>query len=176
MKAFFFDRDGIVNERLINQYVKTKDEFHFLRGFIDLFSLVIDLGFIPIVITNQQGIGKALMSENDLIQIHNYMQSELIKLTGKSFNDIFYCSELKDSNSFRRKPNPGMILEAIDKWGINPKLSWMIGDSISDSVAGKRANINTILIGNYLKDEVREADFIFQNINEAIEFVKTLVD
>ncbi len=175
-KAFFFDRDGIVNERLINQYVKNINEFKFLNGFIDIFEIVNKNEFLPILITNQQGVGKGLMSENDLNVVHNFMQNQLFELTKSSFQDIYFCTDLKSSNSFRRKPEPGMLLEAIEKWDIDPKLSWILGDSLTDAIAGKRAKVNTILIGNYLKEEVPEADYIFINIYEALDFIKTLVD
>lgn len=173
-KAFFFDRDGIINKRLINQYVKNISEFHFLDGFIDLFNLVIEKGFIPIVITNQQGVGKGLMSEKDLVDIHNFMQKSLFEITKNQFADIIYCTDTKEKNSPRRKPEPGMIIEAIDTWGIDATVSWMIGDSISDVIAGYKANTNTILIGNYIDEEAKDASFIFKNIFDAIDFVKTL--
>jgi histidinol phosphatase-like enzyme len=67
-----------------------------------------------------------------------------------------------------------MIIEAIDTWGIDATASWMIGDSISDVIAGYKANTNTILIGNYIDEEAKDASFIFKNIFDAIDFVKTL--
>lgn len=162
-KAIFFDRDGIVNHRLIDDYVKSVSEFVLLDDFIALFKQIKELGYLAILITNQQGIGKGLMNINDLKEIHDFMQNQIFANTGYHFDDIYYCSDLAASNSFRRKPNPGMILEAIEKWNINPEKSWFIGDSKSDAKAGNAANVNTILIGNFENDL---ADLIFPNLDQ----------
>jgi D-glycero-D-manno-heptose 1,7-bisphosphate phosphatase len=170
-KAFFFDRDGIVNVRKMGDYVYSIDEFHFFPGFFELFKTVKERGFLAILITNQQGIGKGLMTEGALKEIHAHMQTEILKTTGSQFDDLYFCGDLTLANSFRRKPGPGMLLEAIEKWGIDAKQSWMIGDSRSDAEAGRAAGVRTILIGDFLKDD---ADFVFKNLAEAEEFLKNM--
>ena len=118
-KAFFFDRDGIVNVRLVGDYVRKIEQFVFMEDFFELLIRVKKLGFLAILVTNQQGIGKGLMGESDLEEIHGFMQKTMFEKTGFNFDDIFYCPDLEESGSFRRKPNPGMIFEASEKWGIN---------------------------------------------------------
>ncbi len=165
--AIFFDRDGVVNVRLIDKYVLNISQFEFISGFFSLFEQIKKLGFLAILITNQQGIGKGLMTEQALDSIHNYMQSELILNTGFCFDDIFFCSELKETNSFRRKPNPGMIIEAIEKYNINVTKSYFIGDSYSDIIAGNSTGLTTI----YLNDNICNfANYNFNNINEISNF------
>ncbi|HYF02468.1 MAG TPA: HAD family hydrolase [Patescibacteria group bacterium] len=168
-KAFFFDRDGIVNRRKMGDYVYSINEFEFLPHFFSLFKSVKESGFLAILITNQQGIGKGLMTEEALREIHAHMQRELLKETGFQFDDMYFCADLASANSFRRKPQPGMLLDAIKKWGIDAEKSWMIGDSISDAQAGKAAGVKTILIGDFLKDE---ADLVFKNLEDAEVFFK----
>lgn len=168
-KAFFFDRDGIVNRRKIGDYVYSIEEFEFLPEFFPLFKTVKKAGYVAILITNQQGIGKGLMTENTLHEIHNFMQHELLKETEFQFDDIYYCGDLASANSFKRKPQPGMILEAIEKWEIDPTESWMVGDSKSDAQAGKAAGVKTILIGDFLQED---ADYVFKNLGEAEIFLK----
>ncbi len=168
-KAFFFDRDGIVNRRKIGDYVYSVEEFEFLPEFFSLFKKVKEAGFLAIVITNQQGIGKGLMTEDTLQDIHAHMQHELLKETGFQFDDMYYCGDLASANSFKRKPQPGMILEAIEKWKITAENSWMIGDSRSDAQAGRAAGVKTILIGDFLKED---AEFVFKNLTEAEVFLK----
>jgi D-glycero-D-manno-heptose 1,7-bisphosphate phosphatase len=170
-KTIFFDRDGIVNIRIVKDYIRTPKQFHFLNDFIEFFSEIKKRGYLAILITNQQGIGKKIMTESELEEVHNFMQFELLRQTGFCFDDIFYCPDLADTGSWRRKPNPGMLLEAVEKWNIEIKNSWMVGDRRSDVMAGKSANMNTILIGKYEKDKVPQADFIFDNLTQAIKLL-----
>jgi D-glycero-D-manno-heptose 1,7-bisphosphate phosphatase len=145
-RAIFFDRDGVVNYRIVGAYVKTKHEFNFIPDFIPFFSMIKNLGYLAIIITNQQGIGKGLMDLAELEVVHTAMQTELLSLTNNSFDDIFFCSDLAETNSLRRKPNPGMLFDAIEKWDIEIENSWLIGDSKSDIEAGIKAKVKTILL------------------------------
>lgn len=172
-KAFFFDRDGIVNRRILGGYVTKPEEFEFLPDFIPLFQLVQAHGYFTAVITNQQGIGKGLMTEEDLSEVHKYMQINLLKLTDKSFDAVYYCGDLHQAMSYRRKPNPGMIFEAIAEHSLDPGTSFMLGDSISDVQAGKSAGCTTILVGEFTRSEVPEADHIVATLAECIKFLET---
>ncbi len=173
-RAIFFDRDGIVNKRIIGGYVTSKDEFIFLPKFFELFK-IIKQQFIAILITNQQGIGKRLMTDEDLFEIHNFMQQQLLINAGYKFDDIFYCPDLAESNSFRRKPNPGMLYEAIEKWKINPSDSYMIGDSESDYFASVSARVNPILVGNFITSLYPKAIKIVKNLDELITYFKAII-
>lgn len=173
-KAIFFDRDGIVNERIIGGYVTSVDEFIFLPEFFELFK-IIKKEYLAIIITNQQGIGKRLMTDEDLFEIHDYMQKQLLRMTGYQFDDIFYCPDLAESNSYRRKPNPGMLLEAIKKWNINPTDSFMIGDSSSDYYAALAANVKPILVGPFDAENYPRALKIVNNLNELIIYFKNQI-
>lgn len=169
-KAFFFDRDGIVNQRIMCGYVTTPDEFIFFDDFFTLFRAVKQAGFLAILITNQQGIGKGLMTDDDLRQIHRMMQAELIARSGSGFDDIYYCGELSSSSTSRRKPSPAMLLEAIEKHDIDPAPSWLIGDSVSDTTAGKRAGVRTILIGaEHQGKDIADADYVFNSLGEYLQ-------
>lgn len=171
-KAIFLDRDGVINYRLVGDYVKSYEEFRFVPDFIDFFRVIKSKGYLAIIITNQQGIGKQLMTDDDLSCIHKQMQTELEQLTGMKFDDIYYCPDLSTEYSNRRKPNPGMILEAIDKWNIDKNQSWMIGDSLSDIIAGKNANLKTIYIGQAQKNAFINADHQFPMLIDAISVIE----
>ena len=170
-KAFFFDRDGIVNQRIIDGYVLTTDDFVFIPDIFPLFRMVKEAGFLAILVTNQQGIGKGQMTEGDLAVIHAMMQEGLRRETGYEFDDIYFAGE-RDMSSrsgccgdimaqSRRKPSPAMLLEAHERWGIDFDQSWMIGDSLSDAEAGKTAGARTILVGNFCADD---ADIIVPSL------------
>ncbi len=145
-KAVFFDRDGIVNHRKINDYIKTIDEFKFIPQFFETFKIVKENSCLALLVTNQQGIGKGLYSITDLAIIHNHMQEKLLERTGFKFDDIAFCPSLHEVNDFRRKPNPGMLLEFIEKYDLDTDKCWMIGDSESDILAAENAEIKSILI------------------------------
>ncbi len=144
--AVFFDRDGIVNNRLVGDYVKNLDEFIIIPDFIHIFKIVKNMNFLAIMVSNQQGIGKGLMSETQLEEIHKFLQDFLFSRSETKFDSIKYCPSLAETNDYRRKPNPGMILEAIDEFNLDKKKCIIIGDSESDVLAGKSAGIQTILI------------------------------
>lgn len=165
-KAFFFDRDGIVNKRIIDGYVTNTDEFEIIDEILTIFEMIKSSGHLAILITNQQGIGKGLMSEEDLSNVHDFMQEILEINTGYKFDDIYYCPDLADSGSICRKPHPGMIINAAEKWNIDLNNSWMIGDSTKDAIAGKNSGCRSILIGNYSQYDCPEADFIFKSHGE----------
>lgn len=164
--AVFFDRDGIVNERLIGDYVKSINEFIFNEDFFGTMKITKSLGFLSFLITNQQGIGKKIMTFADLGEIHNFMNQKLVEKSGCTFNEIFVCGSLNSDNDPRRKPNPGMILEAIEKYGLNPQKCIMVGDSESDILAGYNAGTNTIFIGDLSGNLSVEPTFSFQTLRE----------
>jgi D-glycero-D-manno-heptose 1,7-bisphosphate phosphatase len=121
-RAVFFDRDGIVNIRIVSDYVKKIEEFIFIEDFFDLFSIVKRLGYLAILVTNQQGIGKGLMTSDDLEKVHNFMNEKLQEKTNYKFDAIYYCPDLAQSGSKRRKPNPGMFIEAIEHLGLMQRI------------------------------------------------------
>jgi len=167
-RAVFFDRDGIVNIRIVGDYVKKVEEFIFITDFFDLFRLIKEKGYLAILVTNQQGIGKGLMSEDDLHKVHEFMNNVLLDKTNFKFDAIYFCPDLATSHSPRRKPATGMFEEAIAQWGIDPHNSWTIGDSITDIKAGKKVGTKTILVGLHLKNQF--ADYIFPSIKEVKDF------
>jgi D,D-heptose 1,7-bisphosphate phosphatase len=171
-KCFFFDRDGIVNKRKVDGYIKTYDEFEFLSPFLELFKAIDSLGYLKIVITNQQGIGKQLMTESELTTIHRLMQFNLYKEFGFGFDDIYYSPDLAGSGSTTRKPEPGMLLEAIEKWNIDVENSYFLGDSETDAEAGRRAGVKTILIGNFSKNK---ANFVFSKYEDLVNDFELLI-
>jgi D-glycero-D-manno-heptose 1,7-bisphosphate phosphatase len=151
-KAFFFDRDGIVNVKLENDYIKSIDEFIFKQVFFQLFKLIKEQNYLTILVTNQQCVGKGIITDKELQKIHSYMQTELLKHTNYEFDDIYYCSALANTGSKYRKPEIGMFEEAIKKHNIDPNLSWTIGDSISDVQAGSKIGTKTILVNERINN------------------------
>ena len=143
-KAVFLDRDGVINQKLENDYVKSWKEFHFLPGVMEAIRAINDKGYLVIVVTNQRGIARGLMTEEDLQEIHRKMYKELQK-HGAHIDDIFYCPHDILENCTCRKPKPGMLIEAQRKWSIDLTKSYIIGDSQSDIEAGQKVGCRGIL-------------------------------
>ena len=169
-KAFFFDRDGIVNVKLENDYVKSTDEFIFVESFFDFFKLIKEKNYVAILVTNQQCIAKKIITTNTLEAIHTYMQLELLKHSGYNFDDIYYCPDMDGISSKNRKPATGMFMAAIEKHNIDANLSWTIGDSPTDIEAGNKAGTKTILVNKNIKNIDIGATLYFDNLTQVYKY------
>lgn len=138
------DRDGVIN---VDQkdYVKKPEEFMFEPGSIEAIALLNQAQVPVAVITNQGGIGRGLYTEKDLENIHTFMQQEL-KKAGAHIDYIIMCPDHPDQPSHRRKPNPGMIEEALKLVKANPKRTHMIGDDLRDIIPAFKYGIHRHLV------------------------------
>ena len=144
--TLFLDRDGVINKKIEANYVRNFSEFEFLNGALQAISELTNIFHRIIIITNQQGISKGIMSEGDLLNLHTQMQDRIRQLSGR-INKIYYCPHLANSNCYCRKPRTGMIQQAIiDFPEIIIEKSYLIGDSDSDIEAGKAMNLKTIKV------------------------------
>lgn len=146
--SLFLDRDGVINHRLPDDYVKSWDDFRFLPGVLDALAVLSTLFGRIFIVTNQAGIEKGLYTHEDLKEIHHLMM-ECIAYQGGRVDEIYYCPYKQDLDPFCRKPNPGMALEAKrDFPEVEFKRCLMVGDSDSDISFGNRLGMKTILVGD----------------------------
>lgn len=157
--TLFLDRDGVINRRLVDDYVKSWDEFEFLPGVLESIAQFSEWFGRIVIVTNQQGVGKKLMSEGDLHDIHNQMVSSILKAGGR-IDKIYFCPHLKQDNPSCRKPEPGMGLEAQKDFPeIDFLKSMMVGDSISDMEFGRTLNMFNVFVsenGTKLDDNLTQ--------------------
>ena len=173
IKTIFLDRDGVVNKEV--RYLYKLSDFEFIDGIFDACLYFQKLGYEIVITTNQSGIARGYYSERDYLKLTEWMLGQLYA-EGISILDIFYCPHGPESTCNCRKPKPGMLIEAKDKYNINMKDSWMIGDSESDIKAANAAGIsNTILVrSGYLVDESKSnSKFIVDSIKQSKEVIKT---
>jgi D-glycero-alpha-D-manno-heptose 1-phosphate guanylyltransferase len=152
--TLFLDRDGVINRKMDNDYVKSLNEFEFIPGVLDsIVSLSNFFGRI-IIVTNQQGIGKGVMTEEDLNQIHSFLLEKVRKMGG-NIDAIYHAPQLEEEGSPMRKPGIGMALQAKrDFPEIDFTKSIIIGDSIMDLEFGKRTKMISILINDESANKV----------------------
>jgi D-glycero-D-manno-heptose 1,7-bisphosphate phosphatase len=143
--TLFLDRDGVINEEKRGSYVLHRGEFIFYENVPEALKILADVFGIIVMVTNQKGVGKGLMTLNDLEDVHLYMQ-EGITAAGGRIDKIFYCTDL-DENSPNRKPNHGMALQAKELYPqIDFNKTIMVGNKLSDMRFGRNAGMFTVYI------------------------------
>jgi histidinol-phosphate phosphatase family protein len=145
--TLFLDRDGVINKRL-ESYVTNWESFSFIEGVPKAIAECSDVFGRIFVVTNQQGIGKELMTHEDLEDIHNKM-IEVIDYFGGRIDNVYYEPSLAVYEAFGRKPNPGMAIAAKEDYpSIEFAKSIMVGDTLSDMQFGKAVGMKTCWIRN----------------------------
>jgi D-glycero-D-manno-heptose 1,7-bisphosphate phosphatase len=149
-KYVFLDRDGVINRdgagRTAYGYVTDWKDFKFLPGVIEGLRALKGEGYKVIVISNQQCVGKGIITGEELTVLTDKMKSAVAEKGGR-IDDVFYCTHLKEDNCSCRKPEKGLFIEAQKKWGIDTFAGkYFVGDSEKDIIAGKKAGLRVILV------------------------------
>ncbi len=160
--TLFLDRDGVINKRIVDDYIKKWEAFEFLPGVLDAIASFSKLFGRIVVVTNQQGVGRGWMDEEALNAIHQKMIAE-IENAGGRVDAIYYCTDLKDKPGNCRKPSVEMFERAkTDFPEIVASKSIMAGDSQSDMDFGKNAGMFTVFIG----ENNKTANVCFDSLHE----------
>ena len=186
-KFVFLDRDGIINKKLDNNYVKTWSEFEFLPDAIKGIKFLNSHGFQTAIVSNQAGVSRGIFTYAELMAVDERMH-KILKENGAVVLKSYYCPHKDEDLCACKKPKSGMFFKARDEFGIDLNKAWIIGDGERDIVAGKRAGCRGIFVkettplhlkvrhpsveGNK-KTENRnsKADFIAKDLLEAAEIV-----
>jgi D-glycero-D-manno-heptose 1,7-bisphosphate phosphatase len=144
MPDIFLDRDGVINRNRAD-HVKTWREFEFLPGSLEALVRLHYHNYRVFVITNQAVISRGLMSHLMLKEIHTRMQQEVFAAGGR-IEAVLYCPHHPEDGCDCRKPQPGLIYQAEKYYGARVKESWLVGDHISDIMAGNAAGCRTIMV------------------------------
>jgi len=142
--CIFFDRDGVVNQSPGPGYVNHLDDFHLLPGFIACVRAAAAKGLPSIIVTNQRGLSRGITPPEQLDAMHRHIREELAA-EGLSLLDLLVCSA-NDNSHPDRKPNPGMLLTAAERHGLDLRQSWMIGDRETDVRTGQNAGVATTVL------------------------------
>jgi D-glycero-D-manno-heptose 1,7-bisphosphate phosphatase len=145
-KAIFLDRDGVINDDRGHYYIFRIEQFRINEGIIEALHKFQEKGYLLIVISNQGGISRNQYTKADTDRIHRHLV-HLLRDQGITVTDILYCPH-HDSieNCLCRKPKPLMLQKAMARYGINPEISYFIGDKETDIKAGREAGLHTIRV------------------------------
>jgi len=179
-KAVFLDRDGTLIED--PGYLNHPDQVALLDGAAEVLKELKRLGYKTVVVTNQSGVARGIVSEEMLGRIHERL-GELLAAKGAALDGVYYCpyhpegvipKYRKDSDW--RKPEPGMLKAAAEEMEIDLSESWMVGDSQRDMEAGRSAGCRTILLRSASagteEGGTKEVDYVAVNIREAANMIK----
>ena len=171
--TIFLDRDGVINYEKENDYILNWSEFEFYPGVTEAISLLSEKFAKLIVISNQRGVGRGLMSEKDLLNIQRQMRSE-IERNGGRIDKIYYCTAT-DSHHFYRKPNPGMALQAAKDFpSIDLSKTIMVGNKLSDMQFGRNAGTYTVYLRTTHPEQPLPHADIDLSFPSLIDFAKAL--
>jgi D-glycero-D-manno-heptose 1,7-bisphosphate phosphatase len=170
--AIFLDRDGVIIENR-SDYVRTWEDVVFIPGALTALADVASTGFAIVVVTNQAGVGRGLISETVAQSINESVCQEIVR-TGGRIDGVYLCPHTGDDNCDCRKPKPGMLLQAAREHDIDLTQSWMIGDALTDLQAGKAAGARPLLVltGRGTEQQTLHGLPGFESIVEALAFIK----
>ncbi|WP_144513909.1 HAD-IIIA family hydrolase [Bacillus sp. FJAT-22090] len=174
-RAVFLDRDGVINEVLTNRvkFVNKPHELYFLPGVPQAIKKLNAFFDYIFVVTNQGGVGLGYMKEAQLQKIHDHMIAEL-KKDGATIHDVSYCPHKPKAGCDCRKPNSKLITDLGEKYNIDLAHSYMVGDTDTDIIAGKKAGTKSVFLGKsdpiadaVFPDLVTAADWIIEDATES---------
>jgi D-glycero-D-manno-heptose 1,7-bisphosphate phosphatase len=171
--TLFLDRDGVLNHEKKDDYIRNWSEFRFYDGVKEALTLLKDVFGVIVLVTNQRGIGKGLMTVDDLTGIHSKMMEE-ITASGGRIDKLYFCADLDHDSPFR-KPNPGMAETARQDFPqIDMKRSIIAGNKLSDMRFGRNAGMYTAYIATTHPEVTADDPLVDIRFNHLLEFAKAV--
>lgn len=172
--TLFLDRDGVLNYEKKADYIRNWEEFIFYEVVLDALKIMNSLFGTIVLVTNQKGVGKNLMTHEDLETIHNKML-QTIENSGGRIDKIYYCSDVEDSSP-NRKPNAGMAFKAKNDFNsIDFSKSFMVGNKLSDMNFARNAGIQSVFVATTNPEIVFPHPSIDYRFNNLMEFANALI-
>ena len=175
LNTLFLDRDGVVNERIMDGYVETAEQFLLKDHFLEAMKILRPRFRRIVLVTNQQGIGKGICTQAQVDAIHSGLQLQL--LAQKTPLDAIYCCpHLASDGCLCRKPKPGMAHQACKDFpDIDLRESLMVGDSLSDMQFAQNANLRPVHVGAIQHPEFEEIIQITRHhFDDLLDFARHL--
>lgn len=178
-RALFLDRDGVINGD--TGYVSKVEDIEFIEGIFDLARTAVFLDYRLIIVTNQSGIGRGYSTETEFNDLMESIRQKFFA-EGCPLDGIYYCpfhpidgiGEYRQ-DSFMRKPQPGMFLEAIRDFSLDPQKCVLVGDKLSDIEAGLAASVRHLFLLSAARSVADSVDYhAVQNLKAVSEFIREL--
>jgi D-glycero-D-manno-heptose 1,7-bisphosphate phosphatase len=166
-RAVFFDRDGTLMEEA--HYCGDPAKVRIYSGAPEALRQLKAAGWRIFIITNQSGIGRGLITEEQ----YHAVQREFLRQIGETLvNASYYCPDPPGIPSSRRKPEPGMVLEAAAQFAIDLSASYFVGDKAADIECGHRAGTRTVLVlTGYGRQQICNPDFVAEDVSAAVRWI-----
>jgi len=142
--AIFLDRDGVINENRAD-YVKSWEEVRFLSGVFGPLMRLARSPFTVVIASNQSVVNRSIVAQAEVEEINRRMV-ELIQFHGGRIDEVFYCPHRPDENCDCRKPRPGLLLQAAERFELDLGRSYFVGDALSDIKAALAVGCRPILV------------------------------
>ena len=175
-KILLIDRDGVINKKAPRgEYVASWKRFSFIRENVDGMRKLSEAGYSFIIISNQAGIARGMVSAGIVDEI-NLRMKEALEKQGICILDIFVCPHYWEEKCFCRKPEPGLFFQASRKWLFRLDKTFFIGDDSRDCQAAYRAGCRCVYIGK--KDDLsnlnpdEQPQLVVNNLNEAVSYME----
>ncbi len=145
--ALFLDRDGVINERIAGGYVTDWADFRFMPGITEALRALSSLALPVIVVSNQAGVGKGLLTAGKLADITRRFVEALDRSRAR-IDAVYYCPHTPAAGCPCRKPRPGLLEAAAVDWNLDLGSSVLVGDSASDAAAAQAAGCQAITLSS----------------------------
>ncbi|MDZ7831211.1 MAG: D-glycero-beta-D-manno-heptose 1,7-bisphosphate 7-phosphatase [Desulfobacterales bacterium] len=176
--SVFLDRDGVIN-RDSPDYIKSWAEFEFIPGSLDAIRDLTRAGCPIFIISNQSAVGRKYMDQAELDRITQNMARRILEHSGR-LTDIFYCPHQPADHCACRKPKPGLIFKACERYGIDLSTAVMVGDSPKDIQCARNAGCGAAVLvktgchkidPEALRQNNHQPDYIAADLREAAAWI-----
>lgn len=172
--TLFLDRDGVINDEIVGRYITKWSEFSFCDGSLGAIRQLSDLFGRVVIVTNQRGVGRGIMTIADLQEIHSGMKASIAE-EGGNIDKIYACTAIEDDDH-NRKPNTGMAVQAQEDFPeIDFHKSVMVGNNLTDMEFGKRMGMQTVFLTTTHDPYELPNDLIDKQFSSLVDWAGSLV-
>lgn len=159
--AVFLDRDGVLNEDIPGRFVTCLAELRLIAGAPEAVARLNAAGYVTVVVTNQSGVARGLYTEDTLRELHSTIGAA-VDAAGGRISAFYHCPHAPDAGCRCRKPDTGMVEQAVAEFGIDPTRSWFVGDKPSDIECGHAVGCRTAFVLSGLSPTYEPCEFTVQ--------------
>lgn len=174
VRHVILDRDGVLNRELESGWLSEIEQWRWESGSLEALQVLARAGIELSIVSNQSGIGRGVVTREAVDRLHDWLAGEL-RAAGVVLAGVYLCPHAPDAGCRCRKPEPGLVTEAIEGSGIAAEHTMLIGDDSRDLEAGKAAGVETALVrtgkGSQVEGQIDSGTLVFENLLAAAAFI-----